>query len=60
MREGFGALLARARRARWANLCIVQLRFLLGFARFYVFPVIVLLPVVTYFVDRRARRPRWR
>jgi hypothetical protein len=29
-------------------------------ARFYVFPVIVLLPVVAYFVDRRARRARWR
>jgi uncharacterized membrane protein YphA (DoxX/SURF4 family) len=32
MLEGFGAFLARARGARWANLCIIQLRFLLGFA----------------------------
>lgn len=30
--ERIDAILARARGARWANLCVIQLRFLLGFA----------------------------
>lgn len=29
---GLAGLVARARGARWANLCVIQLRFLLGFA----------------------------
>lgn len=32
MMQGLGALISRARGARGANLCIIQLRFLLGFA----------------------------